>query len=312
MLERPATDPARTGLRARAAHGLGRLGARWLIALLVLAPTLFALSPSARASDIYGYVDEKGTAHFAAERLDPRYQLFFRAGQSFDTTHGLLPLGRGGRGLNGKGVSPATRTLLDWIESSPSYRRARTAVRAASDRHDIDYELLQALIATESGFDPQAVSPKGAIGLMQVMPATAERYGLQDDQRGTVEAKLLDPRLNIATGARYLRDLIALFPGRLELALAAYNAGEGAVQRAGNQVPDYPETKNYVSTVLQLYAYLKPSAGALAGQPPGRIRMELDGAAGAVDHQANVHLGLDLAVHHHIDHFAAAQAERLP
>jgi hypothetical protein len=229
----------------------------------------------ARAADIYGYIDEKGGAHFAAEKLDPRYQLFFRGGQSFDTAQGISPLGRGGRKLDGK-VSPASQSLLAMFEASPGYKTAKTALRDASNKHSIDYELLQALIATESGFDAQAVSPKGAMGLMQLMPATAQRYGVSADKRNTIEKKLFDPRINIAAGSRYLRDLIAMFPGRIELALAAYNAGEGAVQRAGNRIPDYRETQNYVSTVLQLYAYLRPSAAfARGGKATGRIHMEL-------------------------------------
>ena len=240
----------------------------------------------ARAADIYGYVDSKGVAHFASEKIDERYQIFFRGGQSFDTAQGISPLARGGRRLDGK-VPPASQTLLAMFEASPSYKSAKAALRDASNKHDIDYELLQALIATESGFDAQAVSPKGAMGLMQLMPATAQRYGVSADKRTTIEKKLFDPRINIAAGSRYLRDLIAMFPGQIELALAAYNAGEGAVQRAGNKIPNYKETQNYVQTVLQLYAYLKPGvtgrsggAAAVGGKSPGRVRMEMGGAVG--------------------------------
>jgi hypothetical protein len=119
------------------------------------------------------------------------------------------------------------------------------------------------------------------------MPATAQRYGVAADKRTTIEKKLFDPRINIAAGSRYLRDLIAMFPGQIELALAAYNAGEGAVQRAGNKIPNYKETQNYVQTVLQLYAYLKPSVAVgggagRGGKTPGRIRMELVPKGGAV------------------------------
>jgi hypothetical protein len=235
----------------------------------------------AHAADIYGYIDSKGVAHFAAEKIDERYQIFFRRGQSFDTSQGVSPFGRGGRKLDGK-VPQASQSLLALFEASPSYKTAKAALRDAADKHSIDYELLQALIATESGFDAQAVSPKGAMGLMQLMPATAQRYGVSADKRSSIEKKLFDPRINIAAGSRYLRDLIAMFPGQIELALAAYNAGEGAVQRAGNKIPNYKETQNYVQTVLQLYAYLKPSAGlgggssnARGGRAPGRIRMEL-------------------------------------
>ncbi|MGJ7579582.1 lytic transglycosylase domain-containing protein [Variovorax sp. RHLX14] len=236
-----------------------------------------------QAADIYGYVDSSGTAHFAAEKLDERYRIFFRGGQSFDTAKGI------GSPLLGGKVPHASQTLLALFEASPSYKTAKSALQAASSKHDIDYELLQALVATESGFNAQAVSPKGAVGLMQLMPATAQRYGVAADKRTTIEDKLFDPRINIAAGSRYLRDLIAMFPGQIELALAAYNAGEGAVQRAGNRIPNYRETQNYVQTVLQLYAYLKPGAtsgsggsgrAAVGGKSPGRVRMEMGGAIG--------------------------------
>jgi soluble lytic murein transglycosylase-like protein len=262
-----------------------------LLRSLLLAATLSLAQHAAHAADIYGYVDAQGVAHFAAEKLDARYRLFFRGGQSFDTAQGLGPLAGGGAAGNGA-VAPAARTLLALFEASPDHRSAKAALQLAARTHDIDYELLQALVATESGFDAQAVSPKGARGLMQLMPATAERYGVRGDARTTQENKLFDPRVNVAAGSRYLRDLIGRFQGSIELALAAYNAGEGAVQRAGNRIPDYRETQNYVRTVLQLYAYLKPGAGpvtstssrpgataARGGRAPQRVRMELAGAA---------------------------------
>jgi soluble lytic murein transglycosylase-like protein len=238
---------------------------RKLLASLVLAAGLLPLAHA----DIYGFVDEKGVAHFAAERIDERYQLFFRGGQSFDTSEGLAT-------TPPVAAAAAPPRLLAFIETAPGYLQVRKHLREASSTHGIDYELLQALIATESGFDIGAVSPKGAIGLMQVLPATAERYGLAGDRRHSLDQKLADPRTNIRTGSRYLSDLIRLFPGQLELALAAYNAGEGAVQRAGNRIPNYRETRNYVKTVLQLYALLKPATPVGAkGRAPSRIRMEL-------------------------------------
>lgn len=252
---------------------------RWFRPFMLCAALVLSLQ-GAHAADIYGYIDSKGNAHFASEKIDERYQIFFRGGQSFDTAKGISPLGRGAGRLDGK-VPAASQSLLAMFEASPSYKIAKSALRDASHKHDIDYELLQALVATESGFDAQAVSPKGAMGLMQLMPATAQRYGVSADKRATIEKKLFDPRINIAAGSRYLRDLIAMFPGQIELALAAYNAGEGAVQRAGNKIPNYKETQNYVQTVLQLYAYLKPSVAAGGGvargggKAPGRIRMEL-------------------------------------
>lgn len=226
-------------------------------------------------AEVWGYVDERGVAHFAAEKLDERYELFFRGGESFDTRQGV------GTPRSVAVPSSSATKLIAYFDISPSYKRVKHHLREASQEHGIDIELLQALIATESGFDSSAVSPKGAVGLMQIIPATAQRYGVRSDARATVEKKLFDPRTNVRTGTRYLRDLIRMFPGRLELALAAYNAGEGAVQRAGNRIPNYRETQNYVKTVMQLYAMLKPPAmGALrGGSSPHRVRMELPGAA---------------------------------
>lgn len=250
---------------------------------------LLAGASLAHAADIFGYVDERGVAHFAAEKLDARYQLFFRGGQSFDTQDGVAPLGRNRSIAPGSaGVSPAAQTLLALFEASPNYRTAKSALQDASKRNDIDYELLQALIATESGFDTRAVSPKGALGLMQLMPGTAQRYGVRGDKRASLEKKLFDPGINIAAGARYLSDLLVMFEGEISLALAAYNAGEGAVQRAGNRIPNYRETQNYVKTVLQLYAYLKPSAIASHRGAPGRIRMELAAPQGGAIGRGNM------------------------
>jgi soluble lytic murein transglycosylase-like protein len=108
----------------------------------------------------------------------------------------------------------------------------------------VDNNIVKALIQVESNYNPWAVSAKGARGLMQLMPATAARYGVQ---------KIHDPRENITGGVSYLKDLLLLFNNDLRLALAAYNAGEKAVQRFNNDVPDYVETQNYVRKVLALY-----------------------------------------------------------
>jgi soluble lytic murein transglycosylase-like protein len=225
------------------------------------------LLPAAHA-EVWGYVDAKGVAHFAAEKIDERYELFFRGGESFDTSRDLgMP-----RAVAVPSVAPK---LIAFFEISPSYKQVKHHLREASRTHGVDYELLQALIATESGFDASAVSPKGAVGLMQLMPATAARYGVMADKKTPVEKKLTDPRTNIGAGTRYLRYLLDLFPGRMELALAAYNAGEGAVQRAGNKIPNYRETQNYVRTVMQLYTMLRPPSMRGSGHGPGRVRMEL-------------------------------------
>jgi soluble lytic murein transglycosylase-like protein len=245
---------------------------RALAQLLAALALVLGLLPAVHA-EVWGYVDAKGTAHFAAERLDERYELFFRGGQSFDTARGLRP-GTTPRTVAALAAPPK---LLAFFDVSPGYKQVRHHLRDASDKHGIEYELLQALIATESGFDADAVSPKGAVGLMQIMPATAQRYGVAADKKASVEKKLADPRTNIKTGARYLHDLLDMFPGKLELALAAYNAGEGAVRRAGNRIPNYRETQNYVKTVMQLYAVLKPSSAGTGFGTVRRIRMELPG-----------------------------------
>lgn len=104
--------------------------------------------------------------------------------------------------------------------------------------------LIHAVIKTESNYDPHALSQKGALGLMQLMPATAKRFGGADS---------LDPRENIMVGSRYLRWLMDYFNQDVELAVAAYNAGEGAVIRAGRKIPPFPETQRYVPKVLSTY-----------------------------------------------------------
>ena len=238
-------------------------------------------------ADVWGYVDAKGVAHFSTEKLDERYELFFKNGESFSTEKGdLQSLKPAGKNSSGSYALPAGSTyaptkLLAFFDVSPSYKAVKHLLKDASYTHGIDYELLQALIATESGFDTFAVSPKGAVGLMQLMPPTAERYGVKADKKTPLEKKLTDPKTNIKAGASYLRDLIKMFPGQLELAVAAYNAGEGAVQRAGNKIPNYPETKNYVKTVMQLYGHLKPPEVMLeARKTSGRVRMEMMGGNG--------------------------------
>ena len=140
--------------------------------LAMLAIALLAMGWQAVAhAEIWGYVDDKGVAHFAAEKVDERYALFFRGGESFDTTEGVQPP----RPV--QAPSSSSSKLLSWLDISPAYKQVKHHLREAASEHGIEPELLQALIATESGFDPAAVSPKGAIGLMQIMPATAESYG---------------------------------------------------------------------------------------------------------------------------------------
>lgn len=205
-------------------------------------------------ADVWVYVDPQGKTYLSTEQVDERYTLFFRAsirslqsGADATAPQVVLP--------DAPELSPK---LAAFFDNSPRYRKAQPLLQDAARKYRLDYELLKALVTTESGFEPTAVSPKGAIGLMQVMPDTARRFGVDSDRWMSVEAKLADPKINVGIGARYLRLLLDLFPGRTDLALAAYNAGEGAVQKAGNKVPNFKETQNYVATVTELYAALKP------------------------------------------------------
>lgn len=125
-------------------------------------------------------------------------------------------------------------------------------IAAVAREQGVEAALLHAVVTVESGYNPQAVSRKGAVGLMQLMPATAMRYGV---------ASPGNPTDNLNGGARLLKDLIARYRGDLALVLAAYNAGEGAVDHAGNRVPRFAETRNYVPAVLSRYHALRLAAG---------------------------------------------------
>jgi hypothetical protein len=236
----------------------------------LLAMLCLAALPWAAQADVWGYVDAKGVAHFANERVDERYELFFRGGEAFDTANGVNTREARAEFARPVAVPGTVGKLMTYFDLSPSFKAVRYHIREAANTNHIDFELLQALIATESGFDADVVSPKGAVGLMQLMPATAQRYGVASDKKTPVE-------INIRAGSRYLSDLINMFPGKLELALAAYNAGEGAVQRAGNKIPNFKETQNYVKTVMQLYTMLKPTSTADPRSAPSRVRMEMTG-----------------------------------
>lgn len=234
-----------------------------------LAFLCWAFSAGSVHADIWGFIDEKGVGHFSATKVDERYELFSReAAPAPDTTASPL-------GADPHDLPHLPPKLAKFFESSSTLKAVRPHMQAAAKQHHLDIELLQALIASESGFNLTAVSPKGALGLMQLMPATATRYGIHADKKPygalTQQQKLFDAQTNISTGSRYLRDLLNLFNGKLDLALAAYNAGEGAVQRAGNKIPHYPETQNYVRTVMQIYTALKPTisqpASVLTSEP---------------------------------------------
>ena len=138
---------------------------------------------------------------------------------------------------------PAAKTPLKTTLLARA-RSYQTLVDEAARRSQVNARLLHAVIAAESGYNPLALSRKGAVGMMQLLPATARRYGVADSR---------DARQNIDGGARYLADLLRLLHNDTRLALAAYNAGEDAVLRHGGRVPPYAETQAYVARVLDFY-----------------------------------------------------------
>jgi soluble lytic murein transglycosylase-like protein len=180
------------------------------------------------SADIYAYVDGAGTTHYSNVPNSRRFKLVAREPR--------VP-------------APQAAARFD----STAYT---SAVAAAAEEATIDAALVHAVITVESGYNPRAVSARGAQGLMQLMPATAQRYGVADP---------FDPTENIRAGARYLGHLLARFDGDVELALAAYDAGEEAVARYGNRIPPFDETRLYVPRVMQVLSRMR---GAGTGAVP--------------------------------------------
>jgi soluble lytic murein transglycosylase-like protein len=181
-------------------------------------------------ADIYAFADARGTVHYSNVPADPRYRLMVRA-----------PRSEAGR-------RPDLKAAAAWLARAADFD---AAIEQAARESTVHPALVRAVIVVESGFNPRAISRKGALGLMQLMPATARRYGAFN---------ALDPEQNIRAGTRYLADLLERFDSNVELALAAYNAGEDAVQRYGGRVPPFRETRAYVPSVLQVYRALGGSS----------------------------------------------------
>jgi soluble lytic murein transglycosylase-like protein len=176
--------------------------------------------PLVAGADIYKYVDKHGRIHLTDRPAHSGYKRI-------------------------------VKTWKGWVESSISYRnmeknrkRFSPAIQRTAVIHRLPPALLHAVITAESAYDPDAQSHAGAVGLMQLMPGTAQRYGVRNRR---------DPNANMIGGTRYLKDLLGMFDNNLILALAAYNAGENAVINHGNQIPPYPETQVYVRRVLKYY-----------------------------------------------------------
>lgn len=193
----------------------------------------FSVFGSPCAADIWGYVDDQGVAHLSDHQVNEGYFLFKKEAprpkaEAFDYS-ALEKMGAAGSMTS---VNSALRTQF-----APLIAQVAT-------EYGLEAPLLHAIITVESGYNPQAKSPAGAIGLMQLMPGTAQKYGVRN---------IWDPLENLHGGARYLRFLLGMFPDKLDLVLAAYNAGEEAVMRAGMKIPPYAETRAYVPNVISQY-----------------------------------------------------------
>lgn len=189
----------------------------------VLGVMLVMLVNSLALADIYMYVDARGVTHFTNVPTSPKYKVFMR-----ESVPGTKQWG-------------AAQTNND-----KSYD---DVIAEASERTGISFHLLKAMIHVESYFNPRAVSKKGATGLMQIMPQNFDSLAVSDP---------FDPWDNIMGGARYFKDMLDRFQGNLDLALAAYNAGPGAVERYNN-IPPYQETRDYVQKVRQFFRLYKNS-----------------------------------------------------
>ncbi len=179
-------------------------------------------------ADLYGYVDENGRAHMSTTQIDERYQLFQRSASK-----------PGNKAQTVVVVQPKMPKV-----SERTIKLYNKQIVKVAKKYGIEPALVHAVILAESQYNADAISRRGAIGLMQLMPDTAERYKVSNS---------FDANQNIRGGAQYLRDLIKMFDGDLELAVAAYNAGEGSVIRAGYKIPPYSETKKYVPKVMSFY-----------------------------------------------------------
>jgi soluble lytic murein transglycosylase-like protein len=182
------------------------------------------LLPPLAAANIYSFKDENGITHFSnLPHLDKRYKLVYKIPESWKARPNAW--------------TPNFPKSVDIGKLVP-------VIDNAARTHGVDPRLVHAVIRAESGYNDRAQSNKGALGLMQLIPATAERMGVKNP---------FDPVENIFGGTRYLSQLIRMFNGNIELALAGYNAGENAVIRHGNQIPPFAETQAYVPKVMAFY-----------------------------------------------------------
>lgn len=198
--------------------------------LNALAIVFAFLAPYAQANDtdkkyqVYRYISPEGRLIFSDKVKNPEYIRLHKVPEGW--------------------VPESELSLYQAPKQRASAVDYSTAIREAANRYRLPYYLLHAIITVESAYNSTAISPAGAQGLMQLMPATAKRFGVDDPYNS---------EQNINGGSQYLSYLLRLFNGNLRLALAAYNAGENAVIRHGNRIPPYRETQNYVKKVLDTY-----------------------------------------------------------
>ena len=197
---------------------------------------LLCLSACPAFADVYEYIDEEGLVHLSDTPSDARYVKILKSEvitPAPDNTTVTV-------------ITTATATQPN-LPSDFTPNQLFAQIEQSAQNNQLDSELIHAVIHVESAFKTQATSHKGAQGLMQLMPATAARLGVNNSY---------DPVQNIEGGAKYLRQLLTLFNNDISLAIAAYNAGENAVIRYGYKIPPYKETPAYVPKVLNIYKAL--------------------------------------------------------
>lgn len=205
----------------------------------------------AKSTTIYKYVDDSGVLHLTNKKPKKESDNVVYSRSYMVQTYtppppsALIPLLAFPMPVE-KASPTVPATPLSKIKPTQSLSKSEYTpyIQAAATRYRLPEALLHAVIKVESNYNPSAVSPKGATGLMQLMPETGKRYGVTE---------LTDPQSNIDGGAKYLRFLLDLFNQDLSLALAGYNAGENAVKRYNNSIPPYAETQDYVRKVTELY-----------------------------------------------------------
>jgi len=215
-----------------------------------LIPILLALSGPVHA-DIYAFVDKNGVRHLSNVPNDPRYKLVMRTPAY--SKQAAQPSSYAPSGLYGGTAITPRNYAQKAIRAKPLRVNEQNRQRFAADvnriaaQYRLEPALMHAVISAESSYNPWAVSPKGAMGLMQLMPATAREMAVTDP---------FDPEENIQGGVRYLSELLRLLNHKLPLALAAYNAGPTKVL-ARNEIPPIEETQDYVQRVLRNYKNFK-------------------------------------------------------